>query len=325
VLGDIHGKSARKLLDRLTANEPLEREDVLKLIHKSLYPKLEDITSAVESLTTPLQRALLRQILDHIDDLNRRVEVLDEMVEQYMDEEISSPWWSAVMGLPFKLLAALKSSEPEDAGHKLNTFQLTKEESKLVEALNQRISASVDQKTSVVSISVNMQDPLVSAVLADTVVSRLQEFITEYRTNKARKDLEYAETLNEEAQQEYYKAQQRYADYLDRNQGIVLHSAQITRDRLENEATLAFNLYNQTAQQVQKAKAKVQETTPVYAVVTPATVPVKPSSPRKFMILVGFTFLAFVACAAWILFGAPLLAERKAGKGEKKDNLESDK
>ncbi len=246
-------------------------------------------------------------------------------VEQYMDEEISSPWWSAVMGLPFKLLAALKSSEPEDAGHKLNTFQLTKEESKLVEALNQRISASVDQKTSVVSISVNMQDPLVSAVLADTVVSRLQEFITEYRTNKARKDLEYAETLNEEAQQEYYKAQQRYADYLDRNQGIVLHSAQITRDRLENEATLAFNLYNQTAQQVQKAKAKVQETTPVYAVVTPATVPVKPSSPRKVMILVGFTFLAFVACAAWILFGAPLLAERKAGKGEKKDNLESDK
>ena len=86
VLGDIHGKSARKLLDRLAANEPLEREDVLQVIHKSLYPKLEDITSAVESLTTPLQRALLRQILDHIDDLNRRVEVLDEMVEQYMDE-----------------------------------------------------------------------------------------------------------------------------------------------------------------------------------------------------------------------------------------------
>ena len=59
---------------------------MLQLIHKSLYPKLEDITLAVEGLTTPLQRALLRQILDHIDDLNRRVEVLDGMVEQYMEE-----------------------------------------------------------------------------------------------------------------------------------------------------------------------------------------------------------------------------------------------
>ncbi|MBD5310157.1 MAG: chain-length determining protein [Bacteroides sp.] len=233
-------------------------------------------------------------------------------VRQYMEDDIKSPWWSAIMSLPFKLISAIKGSDPEDAGHKLNTFQLTPEENKLVEALNQRIGASVDQKTSVVSIDVKMQDPLVSAILADTVVSRLQEYITDYRTNKARKDLEYAETLNEEAQQEYYKAQQRYADYLDRNQGIVLYSAQITRDRLENEATLAFNLYNQTAQQVQKAKAKVQETTPVYAIVTPATVPVKPSSPKKMMILVGFTFLAFVACAAWILFGQPLMAERKA-------------
>ena len=84
------------------------------------------------------------------------------------------------------------------------------------------------------------------------------------------------------------------------------------RDRLENEATLAFNLYNPDGyQQVQKAQAKVQENTPVYAVVTPATVPVKASSPKKFMILAGFTFLAFVACAAWILFIAPLIMERK--------------
>ncbi|MDE6299325.1 MAG: chain-length determining protein, partial [Muribaculaceae bacterium] len=246
-------------------------------------------------------------------------------VREYMENEISSPWWSAVMGLPFKLLAAMRSSdEKEDPTHTLNTFQLTQEESKLVDALNHRIGASVDQKTSVVSINVQMQDPLVSAILADTVVNRLQAYITDYRTNKARKDLEYAETLNEEAQQDYYKAQQRYADYLDRNQGIVLHSAQITRDRLENEATLAFNLYNQTAQQVQKAKAKVQETTPVYAVVTPATVPVKPASPKKFMILVGFTFLAFVACAAWILFGQPIMEERKKAKesGKEQKTLE---
>lgn len=232
-------------------------------------------------------------------------------VRQFLEEETSAPWWSAVLGVPGKLIGLLKTKEEVPGDHKLDNFQLTLDESQLVEALNRRVSASVDQKTSVVTIDVTMQDPRISAILADTVVARLQEYITDYRTNKARNDLKYAEKLNEEAKNNYYKAQQRYADYLDRNQSLAFHSAQTMRDRLENEATLAFNLYNQTAQQVQKAQAKVQENTPVYAVVTPATVPVKASSPKKFMILAGFTFLAFVACAAWILFIAPLIMERK--------------
>ena len=86
VVGDIQGKSARRLLDRLAAGEPLGREEVLPLLYKTMQPKLDEIISSLESINTPLQRALLRQILDHIDDLNKRVAVLDEMVEQYMAE-----------------------------------------------------------------------------------------------------------------------------------------------------------------------------------------------------------------------------------------------
>ena len=86
VVGDIQGKSARRLLDRLAAGESLGREEILPLLYKTLQPKLDDITSSLESITTPLQRELLRQILDHIDDLDRRVAVLDGMVEQYMTE-----------------------------------------------------------------------------------------------------------------------------------------------------------------------------------------------------------------------------------------------
>lgn len=239
-------------------------------------------------------------------------------VQQYMEDETSSPWWSVILGVPGKIIGLLKADEEVEEGHKLNNFQLTQDEADLVEALSKRVTANVDQKTSVVTIDVKMQDPLVSAMLADTVVTRLQEYVTSYRTNKARQDLEYAEKLNKEAQQEYYRAQQRYADYLDRNQGLAFRSAQITRDRLENETTLAFNLYNQTAQQVQKAKAKVQETTPVYAVVTPATVPIKPAAPRKVLILAGFIFLAFVACAAWILFIQPMVEEHKKANPEAK-------
>ncbi len=243
-------------------------------------------------------------------------------VSQFLEEETKSPWWSAVLSFPFKIIGILKSEEEVTKEHKLDNFQLTLDESRMVEALNQRIVTSVDAKTSVVTINVMMQDPLVSAILADTVVSRLQEYITDYRTNKARKDLEYAQKLNKEAKANYYKAQQRYADYLDRNQGLAFYSAQTVKERLENEATLAFNLYNQTALGVQKTQAKVQETTPVYAIVTPATVPVRASSPRKMMILIGFTFLAFVACAVWILYIAPLVKSRKSSAN--KDMQESD-
>ena len=243
-------------------------------------------------------------------------------LREYIEEDLRSPWWSAIMSFPFKLLGMVLGGDDDEAADpnkKTDTFQLTKPEAEIVKALQSRISASVDTKTSVITITVMMQDPLISATLADTVVNRLQEYITDYRTNKARKDLEYAELLNKEAQENYYKAQQTYADYLDRNNGLIIHSAMTTRERLQNEATLAFNLYNQTAQQVQMAKAKVQENTPVYATVTPATVPIKPSAPRKPLILVGFVFLAFVASSAWILYGKPLVEEMKRKKLEDKD------
>lgn len=228
-------------------------------------------------------------------------------VIQYLQTEVSSPWWNVILGLPGKLIGLLKGSDQQSADHTLDNFRLTPQELGLVEALRGRISTTIDSKSSLVSINVTMQDPLVAAVLADTVMARLQEFVIDYRTTKARQDLKYIETLNEEAKATYYKAQQNYAAYLDRNQNLSLFSAQTTRDRLQNEAQLAFNLYNQTAQQVQTAQAKVQENTPVFAVVTPATVPVKAAKPRKAIILVGFIFLGFVLCSAWILMGEPLM------------------
>ena len=269
-------------------------------VYPMLYP---DVVSSVPFLTS---------LFDV--EVQTKEEGKKLTVEQYMEEDVSSPWWSVVLSLPFRLIGLLTPAEEVDPNHKLDNFQLTKEEDDLVKALRDRIVANVDAKTSVVTVDVSMQDPLISAVLADTVVNRLKQFVTDYRTNKARQDLRYAEMLNEEAKAAYYTAQQRYANYLDRNQGIVFRSAQVERERLENETSLAFNLYNSTCQQVQHAQAKVQETMPVYAVITPATVPIKPSKPRKALILVGFTFLAFVACAVWIQFLRPMIEEYKATK-----------
>ncbi len=232
-------------------------------------------------------------------------------VREYIEEEISAPWWSFFMSLPGKTIGAVRSifTSKEEAAEEsgVNTFRLTPEENAVVVALSQRVSADVDNKTSVITLSATMQDPMVSAMLVDTVAERLKEYITGYRTSKARADLKYAQTLNDEAKADYYKAQQRYADYVDRNQGVVLQSAQTERERLQNEMSLAYDLYNQTAQRLQLAKAKVQETAPVYVVVQPATVPLIPSKPSKMLILVGFIFLGFVASSAYVLFGRDII------------------
>ena len=233
----------------------------------------------------------------------------------YLKEEQRSPWWSAILSFPFKCIGWITSlfrdEEEENVGQGIDPFRLTKDETGVVKILNERISVSVDKKTSVITLSVTMQDPLISATMTDTVMQKLQNYITEYRTNKARHDLDFTQKLYDEAQKKYYVAQQAYADYVDMNQNISLRSVQTRQERLQNEMNLAYNLYNQTAQQLQLAKAKVQENTPVYTIVQAATVPLKASKPSKLMILVGFVFLAGVISVGWILFGKGLWSSLK--------------
>ena len=83
---DITGKSARKLLQRIIDDDIPDSDEVSKLVHGRMRPKLEQIVASIEGITTPLQRKLLAQIIDHIDDLNRRIGELDKLVQEYMAE-----------------------------------------------------------------------------------------------------------------------------------------------------------------------------------------------------------------------------------------------
>lgn len=271
----------------------------------ALYPELyPDIVSSV-GFTTELFPVFVE---DEEGELKTTL-------YNYLKEEQRSPWWSAILSFPFKCIGWIASlfrdEEEENVGQGIDPFRLTEDETDVVKMLNERISVSVDKKTSVITLSVTMQDPLISATMTDTVMQKLQNYITEYRTNKARHDLDFTQKLYDEAQKKYYVAQQAYADYVDMNQNISLRSVQTRQERLQNEMNLAYNLYNQTAQQLQLAKAKVQENTPVYTIVQAATVPLKASKPSKLMLLVGFVFLAGVMSVGWVLFGKGLWSSLK--------------
>lgn len=231
---------------------------------------------------------------------------VDTTLYAYLKEYQRSPWWSVVLSAPFKALGwtmSLFRDEPEEEEDaQLDPFHLTQEESNIAKALSNRLSISVDKKTGVTTLTVTMQDALISASLTDTVMHSLQDYITDYRTNKARHDLAYMEKLYDEAKADYTEAQQKYAQFADANLNISRLVYRAEQERLQNEMNLAYQMYTTVSQQLQMAKAKVQEITPVYTVVQPATVPLSASKPNKLMILVGFVFLAAVGCVGWILF-----------------------
>lgn len=235
----------------------------------------------------------------------------------YLDEE-SSPWWSYVIGLPGMAIGGVKSlfiSEEDEfmssdkASH--GTIELSKKESVKIETLKRKIAASVDKKTAMTTVAVTFQNPKVAAVVADSVVGKLQEYIINYRTSKAKEDCVYLERLFKERQQEYYVAQKKYADYLDSHDNIILQSARAEQERLQNDMSLAYQVYSQVASQLQVARAKVQEEKPVFAVVEPAVVPLNPSGTSKKIYVLAFIFLSVCIVIFWKLFGENILNKFK--------------
>ena len=235
----------------------------------------------------------------------------------YLDEE-SSPWWSYVIGLPGMVIGGVKSLFTEEESElvpsdkaNLGTIELSKKESKKIEALKKKILASVDKKTSMTTVSVTLQNPKVAAVVADSVVRKLQEYIIDYRTTKAKEDCLYLERLFKERQQEYYDAQKKYADYMDSHDNIILQSVRAEQERLQNDMSLAYQVYSQVANQLQVARAKVQEEKPVFAVVEPAVIPLYPSGTSRKIYVLAFIFLSVCIVISWKLFGEDILNKFK--------------
>ena len=202
---------------------------------------------------------------------------------------------TALHEYPFVWLSWLKEKlVPEDstgAAHKTDVFRLTKKEFGIANTIGTKLNCNVDKKTNVITIVVEDQDPLIAATMADSVKSHLQNAITDYRTKKARIDLEYMEGLFSDAKEQYAKARKAYAAYADANQNSILEQYRQKELELENELQLKYSIYQQVVEQMQLAKAKVQEQTPAFTTIQSASVPIKHSSRPKIVTLVIWMFL----------------------------------
>ena len=218
----------------------------------------------------------------------------------YMRDKQKAAWWDMIKGYIIELI----KPTPKDnynGKEKINVFNLTKLQSDLFDAAKSNIKCSVDKKTDIITISVNDQDPLICATMANETCKKLQEFVIEYRTHKARIDYEYYKKLCAEAKANYERSRQIYGSYSDANMDVVLESYKSKTEDLENEMQLRYNIYSTLNTQMQMAQAKLQEATPAFTVIQSATVPVKPAGPKRVFLSLGMMVFVFFVLSGWLL------------------------
>ena len=238
--------------------------------------------------------------------------------EYYTSEEFNKPTvFSYVkkytIGLPGVILGAIKGEQPEPdysvlGGDKSMIETVSKEEFETMMILDAAVAITLDAKKGYVTITVNMPEPLAAAQLAQATVDLLQEYITVFKVEKVQSNLDFVQNRYDEVKAEFEDVQARRARYRDANHNTIKNQARIEMERLEAEYQLAMNVYGELAMQLEQAKIKVKETTPILTVISPVTVPYKKTKPSRAMILIAFTFLGGVAGMGCVL-GIPWVVE----------------
>lgn len=236
--------------------------------------------------------------------MNVEVETQDKKVKcnyyTYLRDKQKAAWWDIVKGT----ISGWFSSSPKDpttGNERLSVFNLTKRQDEIFNSAKGKIKCSYDKKTEIVSITVEDQDPLVCATMANATCKKLQEFIVNYRTNKARIDYEYYKKLVSESKEAYDQARQQYASYADANQNVMLASYKAKQEDLENEMQLKYNIYTAMTTQLQEAQAKLQEAIPAFTVIESASVPIKPAGPKRMFIAIIVMLLTFAGMSFYFL------------------------
>jgi len=256
-------------------------------IYPDLYPDIFESTEFIQSLyevPVRLQKdSNTRTYIDHII------------------KDGKMPWWNYPKAW---LSEFLKPSDPlpRKGEGEIDPYDMNRTQWDIYKSISSSISCIVDKKTSVITISVKDQDPLVAAILVDTLQLRLQEYIIDYRTNKARRDVEHYKQLTEQAKKEYEDVRNKYIASSDAHLNVSLMAASAKIEDLENDMGIKYNVYTQSMTQLKLAEAKLQERIPAFTIIQPAKVNPQPVSTPKIVILLIWIMLSLAIGIGIILF-----------------------
>ena len=222
----------------------------------------------------------------------------------YLLEHQKGPFWSKAMkGISKGIGAVISLILPKDDEEKegsagnggANVFRLTKKQADIAKAINEhKVSCDVDKKMGTITLHIADQDPQICGMLADSVCTHLQNFITEYHTRKAKLDSEYFKQLMDSAQIAYEEAVVRYSRYAEEHTGLTLERYKIEQQNLQMDMTLKQNIFTTFQKQYLQAQAQIQESKPAFTTIQAPAIPTKKAGPSRAKNVLMFTFLALV-------------------------------
>lgn len=207
-------------------------------------------------------------------------------------------WW-------LRTVFAASETSPKQPSNQLSNriVKLSKRQQKLVDEVGRRISARLDTRSGIISISAKMPDATVAAAVAQLAMDYLTAYVTNYRTEKARQDLRFYELRLNEARQRYQQAQLTVFRYNDQHQYavVVMQAATMQKQRMDAELSIAQTGYTELSRQFEQAKLRVQERTPVFKVLEPAQVPPERVSPKRATVVLLFMLGGFVLGVVYLV------------------------
>ncbi len=178
---------------------------------------------------------------------------------------------------------------------------LTTEQDDLLADLRNRIRADIDRQSGVLVLQVEMSDARVSARVAQLAIAYLRQYVTAYRTEKAKQDVAYLAKRQHESQRRYERALQTWSAYQDANRYVTTQVARMENKKLADNLALAEQLNAQLTLDFERAQLRVQEAKPVLNVLEPPVVLPRRSSPRRLLITVAFGLAGLVLGVSWLV------------------------
>lgn len=198
--------------------------------------------------------------------------------------------------VPGRWLRKLEPKEPDVVLPDSNDNSLSiysKAEDSVASTISSMLEFQVDKKEFYYKLTVTAKEALVAAELCQATVELMQKYITDFKLSHARQNLEYIQELYDEAKDMYETSQLALAQYSDANRGAMTATTQIRKEQLTADYNLAYSAFSTMSQQLLTAEVKVREDTPAFALVDPASVPLKRANSRV-KTLLTWIFLGFV-------------------------------
>lgn len=256
------------------------------VLSPKIYPKI--------LASVPFQKEIMQTAIK-FEEYDQPVKLLDYYTaDEYAQFSLGGTILKYTIGLPGVIIGAIRGEEPEPQygeGAVATLESLSKDEAECIKTLKDKINMNLNDKDGYITLSVDMPEPLAAAQLAAKVQELLQRYVTDFKIQKVKANLEFVESRYEEAKKEYEKKQEELAIFNDANRNLVSNVAKTTQERLNNEYTLLFGVYSELAKQREQANIQVKETTLVFTVVEPVTIPTERSKPKRGLICIAFTFL----------------------------------